>query len=629
MLMFIIYVLVLYIASIGCGSFIKKESKLYSLRSVIGFASFLGVSQIIYYPMLYFKVSSIVTNTTTAILLLGAFILGLFKVKKEDFKFLKSYEFWIILIAVFIVIKIMPGFDAGDDSFYMSLFKDNSNIDSINTINPRVGLVGYIDYVYVYQGFYLLMSFIYGVQNFLFSGDINNIFISFRTTMSVLAIIFTSLIFIYIKDNYKDKNNKKVFYLIQLLSFFLVAVLEWAHIYWGSFMIFQIFIPLIMILFNLYLKDKDKYKYILTIVNLGILSLASSSLFLFAIVAFGYFTYEMFNKSVKSKDYFLMLLPSIIYACFIFNKLIFIPIALIIYLIYSKIDKVIDNLLNKYLKYVLFILPIVFLLIGLHMNYTFSLETYRVSKITHLYNFIVVFYSIYLIIKKEKINPNIFAFMVIVLLFFNPVVEPFVSHYMTSTYVYYRLFYITRNPFIVTVVILSIYDTCKKHNLKKILIPLFIGGVSLLIINYGKNFLESTVLLENYNTPYNYLLREDEYSIELGKEIQKLPSNSKILSMYFAPRMYKDDLITDVIRYPDKKEYYWNYAARLLYREDESLDTTYYYFSEYIKENNYQYLILFNNDKIKKLERFSGRYDIMFKNDKYVLVNIKEELWEN
>ena len=93
------------------------------------------------------------------LLLLMAFIYGLIKMKKEDFNFLKSYEFWIILLIVFVVIKIIPGVEAGDDSFYMSLFKDNANIDKINSINPRTGVVGSIDNVYLYQGFYLLMSF--------------------------------------------------------------------------------------------------------------------------------------------------------------------------------------------------------------------------------------------------------------------------------------------------------------------------------------------------------------------------------------------------------------------------------------------------------------------------------------
>ena len=549
--------------------------------------------------------------------------------KKDDFKFLKSYEFWIILLVVFLVIKILPGSDAGDDSFYMSLFRDNASIKSINTIDPRTGLIGEIDSVYLYQGFYLLMSFLYRIQSLLFSGNINNIFISYRTTMTIFAVILSSIMFLYVKETYKNKSNSKVFYLVQILSFFLVAVLEWAHIYWGSFMLFQIFIPLIIILFDMYLKDKDKYKYLILIVNLGSLSLASSVFFLFTIIAFGFFVYEMFKKTVKSQDYMLMLMPTIIYGCFVFNKVEIIPLVVIMYFCVVVASRLIDEWLNKYLKYFVFVLPILFVLIATKFNYKMALESYRVSKITHLYNFAVVFYALYLLIKKEKINPCIYVFMVTVLLFFNPVVEPFVSHFVTSTFVYYRLFYVTRNPFIVTVVFLSIYETCKNHNFKKVLTPIFVGGILLLIVNYGHNFLTSTVMLDNYDMPYDYLLREDKYSKDLGKEIVKLPDNSKVLSMYFAPRMYKNELVTEVIRYPDKKEYYWHYAARLLYREEESEDTTYLFFSRYLEEEGIDYLVVFNNDKIKKLERFSGKYDIMYKNDMFVLIHIKEVLWES
>lgn len=630
--MFIIYVLLLYIASIGCGSFIKKESKVYSLRSVIGFCTFLGVLQLFYYPLQYIKASSGAVNIITLILFLIAFIYGIFQLKKEDFKFLKSYEFWFLLLVVFIVIKIIPVNEAGDDSFYMSLFKDNSNIDSINTINPRTGLIGQIDSVYLYQGFYLLMSFLYRIQSLLFNGNIDNIFISYRATMSLFAVIMSSIIFIYIKENYKDKKNSKIFYLVQLLSFFLVAVLEWEHIYWGSFMIFQIFVPLIMILFDHYLTDKENYKYILLIINLGCLSLASSMLFLFAIIAFGYFVYEVFvTKKVKTYDYLLMLVPSFIYIGFLMNKIIiFLPLLIMIFL-FKKFSKQIDEITIKYLKYLIIVLPVIFIMLSIiihnKLNYPFSLELYRVSKITIVYNFVIVFYGIYLLVKKTKIDPNIFAFIIVVLYFFNPLVEPFVSHYLTSTHVYYRLFYITRNPFIVTIVFLNIYNTCKKHKLNKYASPLFIIGICLLIINYGRIFVTSTVLVDDYDISYNYILREDNYSRDLGKELSKLPDNSKIYSLYFAPRMYNDKLITKVVRYPNSKDEYWDSLTRIFYREEESEEKTYHYLEDYLIEEKINYIIIFNNDKLHKIDWFEGYYDIIFKNDRFVLIQIREDLW--
>ena len=632
MFMFIVYVFILYIASLGCGSFIKEDSKLFTVRPIIGFCTFLGISQLVYYPMQYLKVSSNIVNMATAILLLMAFIYGLIKMKKEDFNFLKSYEFWIILLIVFVVIKIIPGVEAGDDSFYMSLFKDNANIDKINSINPRTGLVGSIDNVYLYQGFYLLMSFFYKIQAHFFSGDISNIFISYRTTMSLFAVIMTSLIFIYIRDNYKNDGNKKVFYIVELLAFFLVAVLEWEHIYWGSFMIFQIFVPLVIILFNNYLENKE-YKYALMLVNLGCLSLASSMLFLFLIVEFGFYLYELIvKKEACIKDYYLMLIPSIIYVAFVFNLLIIIPFILVPLILFHFFGEDIDDTLNNhYLRYLVFIVPLIFMILGYYictdLGYIFKIEVYRVSKITVLYNIVIALFVLFILLKKKITNPSLFVFMIVVFFFFNPLVEPFVSHYMTSTYVYYRLFYITRNPFMVSIIFLSLYEFFKDKNKLNILYTIGLCG---LVIYYGSIFVKSTVLENNYDIKYNYLLREDVYSHELGEEVSKIPEGSKVYSVYFAPRIYNDKLITDVARYPEAKENRWDSINRVLYVEEEMTPDLDKYFIQDIKENKYNYIISYNNDKVNRLsDFFEGYYDIIYKNDLFVLIKIKETIWES
>ncbi len=625
MFMFIIYVLILFISSIGCGNIIKKDNKLYPLKSIIGFCILLGISQIIYYPMQYFKVSSNITNITTLIILLTSFIYGLTKITKEDFKFLKSYEFWIIFLMVFIIIKIIPGVEVGDDLFYFSLFKDNAYANSINTIDPRVGIVGEIDEVYLYQGFYLLMSFLYRVQNTLFNGNLNNIFVSYRTTMSLFSIILTSIMFLYIKDIFKNKNNKKVFYLIQLLSLLLIAIPEWEHIYWGSFMLIQIYVPLAMILMNDYLKNNNT-KYLIMVVNFGMLSLSSTMLFIFAIIAFSYFVYELFKKTAKFKDYYLMLIPLMIYASFILNKIFLLPIIFILFLVAYKLDKPINIIINKYLKYFVFVLPIIFVLVALKMHYKFRIEPHRVSKVTILYTLAIAVYTLYLIIKKEKINPTLYVAMIIALLFFNPIVEPFVSHFLTSTYVYYRLFYLTKNPFIVTILFLSIYEQCKKHKYKTYLKPIYYFGIILLILNYSKNFLSTAVFVKNYDIDYNYILREDKYSRELGEEVMKLEPNSKVFSVYFAPRMYNDKLITRVARHPDPglyNEWETNITVGALYRESEMSKEEFALFEKRVEEMGYNYLITYNNKE--KLNKFNNtKYDIIYENKLFVLIKVGE-----
>ena len=620
--MFILYALIIYLVSIGASFYIKKDSKLYSLRGVIGFATFLGISQIFYYPLQYFKVSSLFVNIITILLIIPFLVLGIKNLKKDDFNFFKSYEFWILLILIFIFGKIIPGIDAGDDYFYMSLFKDNSNINKINSIDPRTGLIGKIDSVYLYQGYYLLMSFFYRIQSILFSNSINNIFISYRTTMTLVATTFTSQIYLYIKDMY-IKRVGRIFYLIQILSVFLVAALEWIHIYWGSFMIFQIFIPLIMIVFSNYLEDR-KYKYTLLFINLGTLALASSMLFLFGIIAFAYFFYELWNNKARLEEYLLILLPSFVYISFVFNIIYLIPLTIIVFIIFIKFKDIINKLANKYLKYILLFLPIIFVALSLLGDYILKIESYRVSKNTIAYNILLTIYVFYRLIKDRKLDHNLFLFMIVTIYFFNPLVQPFVSHHLTSTYVYYRLFYITKNPFIVSVLFVSIYECIKQNKLSIILKPIYIGALGLLIIIYGYHFSKGTILQKNYFIDYDYVLREDIYSKELGKKVKELDDNSKIFSIYFAPRMYNDKLITTVARYPDDyNKWYKDIIVRTIYRE-KMTNREYAWFNAKVKEEDYDYLITYNNKK--QLNNLKGyQYKIVYENKLFVLIKVMKE----
>ena len=68
--MFILYVLVLFIASNGLGKLILKEdNKLYPLRSLIGFTILLSILQIGYYPLEQRFLSSNIAMIYTSIVI--------------------------------------------------------------------------------------------------------------------------------------------------------------------------------------------------------------------------------------------------------------------------------------------------------------------------------------------------------------------------------------------------------------------------------------------------------------------------------------------------------------------------------------------------------------------------------
>ena len=370
MFMFITYALILFICSNGLGKLlIKSESNLYNLKSLLGFLILLAILQIGYYPIQYFNLSSKVHLIWTSIILLITLILGIKSVKKEDFNFLKSYEFYVFLILIFVVIKILPATEAGDDAFYMPFIMDNAYLNEINTVNPRTGNISSIDNVYWYQGYYLLHSLFYRIQHIIFNRS-TDIIISFKTTMTFLSAIFLSYIFIFMKNTLKPLINKYVYYIISILSLLLVGVLEWSHVYWGSFILFPIFIPLYLILFKNYLQEKDKKnKYALFIANIGMISLASTSLFLNLIITFGFFMYELWQKKCNAEDYYFILIPCMLYATLILNFLWIFPLLLIVYFVILKYKDYIHKIIN--LNIILYFLTIYYIIIFQFCLYIF------------------------------------------------------------------------------------------------------------------------------------------------------------------------------------------------------------------------------------------------------------------
>lgn len=290
MYMFIVYSLTIFIVSCGIGKLIiKKEGILKDISVPIGFVIFFSILQLGYYPMQYLQVSSTVVHIYTAIITIGALIYGCTKLKIKDFSFLKRYEFYILIILIFVVIKVLPANEAGDDSFYMPLIMENAKTEQINSVNPRTGWDWNVDEIYKYQGYYLFNSSMYGLQSIICNST-DNIFITFRTTMTFVSVIMMSIILSAIKKEWKIKGIIGI--ILTVFSIFLTGTLELSHVYWGSFNIFVIGIPIYLLVFYKYLTATDKkYAYLLAIIGLGLNSLASTSLFLQVLITFSFFVY--------------------------------------------------------------------------------------------------------------------------------------------------------------------------------------------------------------------------------------------------------------------------------------------------------------------------------------------------
>lgn len=625
MYMFIVYSLVIFIISSGIGKLITKKEKglLKEIAAPIGFIVFFAVLQLGYYPMQYLQASSNIVHIYTAIITTVFFILTITKIRKEDFSFLKRYEFYVLIILIFAVIKVLPANEAGDDSFYMPLIMENAKTENINSINPRSGWNWNVDEMYKYQGYYLFQSSLYGLQSNIFN-SIDDIFVTFRTTMTFLSIIMMAIIIVATKKEWKIKGFIGV--ILTLFSILLIGTLELSHVYWGSFNLFVIGIPVYLLTFYKYLTDTENnsYKYLLAIIGLGLNSLASTSLFLQVFIIFSFFVYSVREKKFNILDYLIIMLPNFLYAILFINKpIFFIPVGIMYCIIgFSKrFQDTINSFINKYIYKYLFIIPFIFLILGLLLKLDFSWNIYRLSKVILIFNITMAIGITYLDIKTKKIGPLEFAFVMFILFFFNPLVAPFVSKYFTSEVVYYRLFYITKNPVMIILIFYRFYLYIKDKN--KVLEKLYIAGICLLLLRYSYILAGKTILEPTYYKGYNYILRQDQDSKELGQFLRnnedKYEGNN-VVSIYFSPRQYSLNYYLDNYRYPNDTKYINEendaFIKFLYYNDDANKEDMYNFKNKMIKESTN--LVITYTDKTGKIDELVDfDFEKIYKNSTY------------
>ena len=606
MYMFILYVLLIYIISNGIGKkVLKKNSKLYGIRSLIGFVCFLGVLQLLYYPMQYFHVSGNYSFIITLIIFVVSLIYGIKNLKKEDFDFLKDYRFWLMLIFFFGIMKITPSIDATDDEFYFPFIIDNA-YNKINTISPESGSLGNIDPYHAYQGYYLFVSFIYRIQHSIFN-SITDIFISFRTTFTLLFTIYFSILLKFIKEKLDKKINKYIYFIIEALAVLLVGIAHLNHIYFGSFSLFGIYISVLMIIYDTYLKEKDKNFMIMTLMTeFGIISLASSSLFLILILLSTLFSYEVIlNKRVNITDYFLLAIPTFVYIGFIFNIIYILLLIPIFLLIIKKYEKTLNKYFSLYGKYIVYLVFCVFVIVSPFIGSIINLKLF--SKLILLFNtFMLLILAYCIFIKKKKYDFIIFCYMITIILFYNPFTANFVSRFLTTEDVFYRISFITKSPLAIITILVYVLFVFKDKKIYKYGLSLFVIALAIM---YARNIYTLMMKNEDYKYKYNYILREIYENLDLGEKVSKLSGN--ILSLDYSARIYNSDLKVNLYRFlgtnPSKEILY-----EVLYHNEEINQ-------EFLDESKkYDYIISQNkyNDSLQEY------YDCIYSNKVYSLYKV-------
>lgn len=621
--MAVIYTFIMLVISNYLGLLLLKNTKIKKLKIPVGFFAFQFLLQLGYYFSQYYRVSSDFVHITSLIVIVPLLVLGFLKIKREDFSFLKQKEFYILFIIIFVLIKIIPDINAGDDWFYFPFIRDNSNIFKLYLLNPRTGIDTGIDNIYRYQGYYLFLGSLYRVHDLLFK-DINAVFIVFRTTMSLVFVCLTSIFLSYIKDylNVLKKDNIKYFSMV-LGSVLLVGLYEWSHIYVGSFALFPLAIPLYMMLLNEYVKSNDNKMVLpLTAINGGMLALSSSALFLSVFITVCYALYSCLKQKLDIRDYFNIMIPNFIYLVFFIDypKLLCIVIFTGLIINFQKASKSLSRILEYIGKYLIIILPVLLFLSSVILKLDFNWDQYRTSYTILYFNLIMIIWCLFRIVIKKDADILHYIFTFYVLIFFNPFVAPVISKFLTTSDVYHRLFFITKNPFIM---IYLLYDVFKYFKLSKNIILRNVSVIIslLLILNYGRTLISRTIFNPNYfKSDYNYILRSDNDSNDLGRYLSlKDQKDSKVLSIYFAPREYSSDYITKVYRYPGADNVRDDIVIKVLYRNENVTVEEFNLFVDRVYEEEFDYIIVMKKDVGPIKEMMSENFTLEYENETYML----------
>ena len=621
--MTVIYTFILLVISNYLGSLLLKNTTRKKLKMPVGFFAFQFLLQLGYYLFQYYRLSSDYIHIVSLVITVPLLVLGILEIRKEDFSFLKKKEFYILFTIIFVLIKIIPDINAGDDWFYFPFIRDNSNISKLYLLNPRTGIDTGIDNIYRYQGYYLFLGSLYQLHDLLFN-DINSVFIVFRTTMSLTFVCLTSIFLSYIKDylNVVKKDNRKYF-LIILGSILLVGLYEWSHIYVGSFALFPLAIPLYMMLLNEFVENNDKRVLLsLLAINGGMLAISSSALFLSTFITICYALYSSLKQKLDIKDYFNIMIPNFIYLVFFIDypKLLWIILLTSLIINFSKANNFISKTFEYISKYLILILPVLLFLASVILKLDFNWDQYRTSYTILYFNLIMVIWCLYRILIKKDADVLHYIFTFYILIFFNPFVAPIISKFLTTSDVYHRLFFITKNPFII---IYLLYDVFKYFKMAKNVILRNVSVIIslVLIFNYGRILISRTLFNPDYfKSNYNYILRSDNDSNDLGKYLSlKGHKDSKVLSIHFAPREYSSDYITKVYRYPGADNVRDDIVIKVLYRNEYVTLEEFELFKNKVFEESFNYIIVMKKN-IKPIEELMSKYfTLEYENETYIL----------
>lgn len=455
----------------------------------IGYFVLLSLSQILLIPLLKVGVSSTTYQFSYLFLVLWIMI-GMVLYNKKNFKLRELFQFinksnrryslivtiTVIILTLSIYIFIMSDYRIdrmSDSAFYIPMIQENIMTDSIYSINPWSGIEESYSPLYRYVSYELLHASILRLLPINPVIYINH----FLVLLNIIMILLTSfeLVIALFKRKYLQASTFIIYLSIVFcfvtgiedgFFFFFSTDMIQRLPYSGKVLTYLAVIPMFFLinkeLFN-YPMKKNRLLFGLLLINLTSTALTATSVFVFGIFYVVIVLIRLYKKDdyKLTMGYCLTTMPLILHVILIKFHILFIPmiiIYLILFLIYIH-GKYIKELMII-IKYVMYIAIVTIPILSILVN---AMDFYDMIESIHILKFIekigqtltirtLLVWGLFILgiievwnnkeIRKAEKYLFGYAPVLIFIIFINPVSSAFISSFLTTSFVYQRLFYI-------------------------------------------------------------------------------------------------------------------------------------------------------------------------------------------
>lgn len=458
----------------------------------IGFAALLFTLQVLYYPAQLFNWPSYIIHGISTVVYGILLIASLWKIPNILKQYVTFKSLWIVayvMLFAFMFYHMSIAIARADGQMYLNYIAQNMDIDQLNKFNLWTGLTGseFVS-VYFFQGYYHFASFLNVFVNSFskllgIGSSIDSIVVS-TWGMGLLLATLSSLMILNFVDyfNYKNPWIKAILIIFSLFYtnfyYWKVAFSFYGNSYRSLFMAMMMFY-----IYRLIKEQNLNDRYTVAIVFGASLAASSSTLFIGFSFLLG-LAYHWFrtNRETSLEDLSVMAFPMVLYVLALQYKdhftvfLILFPITLMYYgFRFTKPVKTILHFLNQFFirysfRIFIILIPIgamVFSFIDMKMDIYYPWHLFHYfdnhanydmvkdylflysSSLENLLNILRWLAILVLIVKHRTSKENRYVadhFLVLAVLFLNPLATSFVSKAFASN-VYYRLFESLFNAF--------------------------------------------------------------------------------------------------------------------------------------------------------------------------------------